>query len=81
MPSQSKPSITLDLHGVRHQEVAEKVENFVFIHQDQMPLEIIYGNSTIMRQLVVTCLKRMGTSYNNGYKNQYGRLLIMAWKS
>ena len=73
-------STTLDLHGVRSRDVESMVENFVLAHQESMPLEIIYGNSTNMYHLVTNCLKRLGVSYNSGYKNQYGRLLVMGQK-
>ena len=74
------PLKTLDLHGVRGKDVENMVENFVLTQQEHMPLEIIYGNSTMMYRLVTRCLKRLGSTYNNGYKNQYGRLLVMGWK-
>ena len=33
----------LDLHGVRHHEVDLKVENFILLNQDQVPLTIVCG--------------------------------------
>lgn len=42
----------LDLHGVRHQDVDLKVENFILLNQDQVPLTIICGNSQRMIDLV-----------------------------
>ena len=67
----------LDLHGIRHENVDALVENFVLNYQDEMPLEIIYGNSPQMRQLVEECLERIQFSYNEGYQNPYGRLLVL----
>ncbi|MCY4644071.1 MAG: hypothetical protein OXB88_05580 [Bacteriovoracales bacterium] len=58
----------------------ELVKNFILMNQEQMPLEIIYGNSTAMYKLLTDCLKSMEVVYNDGYKNQYGRLLILSWK-
>ena len=75
------PLNTLDLHGVRGKDVEDMVENFVLTHQGQMPLEIIYGNSTMMYRLVTHCLERLGLTYNSGYRNQYGRLLVLGWRS
>ena len=72
---------TLDLHGIRHGDVKEAVENFVLLHQDRMPLEIIYGNSVPMYKLVTSVLKHLGFTYNSGYKNQFGRLLVVGYKS
>ena len=42
----------LDLHGVRHHEVDLKVENFILLNQDQVPLTIVCGNSQRMIDLV-----------------------------
>jgi len=40
----------LDLHGVRHHDVERLVENFVLLNE--VPLEIICGNSDRMQDLV-----------------------------
>ena len=72
--------ITLDLHGTKHAEVEETVENFVLLHQEEIPLEIIYGNSVPMRDLVVSVLNRLGLEYSSGYKNQFGRFLVTGWR-
>ena len=69
----------LDLHRVKHEDVVSQVEEFVLFHQDEMPLEIIYGNSQVMRELVEGCLDKMGFSYNEGYQNPYGRLLVVGY--
>ena len=41
----------LDLHGIKHEDVNRVVENFVLLNET--PLNIITGNSTMMRELVV----------------------------
>ena len=69
----------MDLHGVKHEDVDSLVENFVLSHQEEMPLEIIYGNSPSMRQLVEECLERTGFHYNEGYQNPYGRFLVIGY--
>ena len=71
---------TLDLHGIRHADVEEKVKNFILLNQDQMPLEIIYGNSVAMYHILTKCLNQIGVTYSSGYQNQYGRLLALRWK-
>lgn len=68
---------SLDLHGVAHADAADTVENFVLLHQDDLPLEIIYGNSEVMKQLVEGRLKKLAFSFNSGYQNPYGRLLVI----
>lgn len=50
----------LDLHGVRHHEVDLKVENFILLNQDQLPLTIICGNSQRMIDLVKDIIDRIG---------------------
>jgi hypothetical protein len=50
----------LDLHGVRHHEVDLKVENFILLNQDQLPLTIICGNSQRMIDLVKDVIDRIG---------------------
>ena len=49
----------LDLHGVKHEEVDRMVENFLFLNQDDIPLEIVCGNSQRMIDLVLKVLTRV----------------------
>ena len=49
----------LDLHGIKHQEVDRVVENFVFLNQGDVPLEIVCGNSQRMIDLVIEVLTRV----------------------
>lgn len=42
----------LDLHGVKHWEVNVKVMEFVYLNQEEVPLEIIAGNSDKMIKLI-----------------------------
>ena len=70
----------LDLHGIRHEDVNSLVENFILQYQEEMPLEIVYGNSPPMRFLVESCLDNMGFSYNDGYESPYGRLLVIGYR-
>ncbi len=44
----------LDLHGVKHVDVDEMVEDFVL--EKQTPLYIITGNSNTMKNKVITIL-------------------------
>ena len=57
---------TLDLHGVRHNDVDRLVENFILL--EQPPLTIICGNSDRMQELVRKVLNRHNiefTRWNN----------------
>lgn len=49
----------LDLHGVRHYEVDYKVENFILMNQNMLPLTIVCGNSQQMINLVQTVIDRI----------------------
>ena len=53
----------LDLHGIRHDEVDRLVENFVLLNE--IPLNIITGNSLRMRKLVEKVLERHNFIYKN----------------
>ena len=53
----------LDLHKVRHDDVNRLVENFVLLNET--PLNIITGNSTMMRELVVEVLEKHKFVYEN----------------
>ena len=50
---------TLDLHGVKHQDVDSSVENFILMKQNYFPLKIICGNSAKMIHLVEKTLDRL----------------------
>ena len=49
---------TLDLHGIRHDDVERLVENFVLLNEP--PLTIITGNSDKMRDIVLVALNKHG---------------------
>jgi hypothetical protein len=64
----------LDLHGISHNQVDRVVENFVLLHQSQIPLEIICGNSQVMVNLVISILNRIGCE--NFERVDYGTIII-----
>ena len=64
----------LDLHGFKHDQVDIAVENFVLLNQDQIPLEIICGNSQRMIDLVISVLKRIGCE--NYVRIDYGTIMV-----
>tara|TARA_B100000965_G_scaffold18126_1_gene13636 strand:+ start:2064 stop:2291 length:228 start_codon:yes stop_codon:yes gene_type:complete len=70
------PSHVLDLHGVRHHEVDIKVENFVFLNQEEMPLTIICGNSEMMLSLVREVLERSNAEFYDGIGHEYGLIKV-----
>jgi len=56
----------LDLHGLKHTEVYQLVENYVLINQLNCPLKIITGNSDKMKSIVTDVLKTHGFKYSAG---------------
>jgi hypothetical protein len=55
----------LDLHGVRHMDVAEEVLDFVLRYQKELPLMIICGNSNQMIKIVTTELNKNSFTYSS----------------
>ena len=69
----NQSNITIDLHGMKHNEVFIVVEDFVLNNQNQFPLKIITGNSHKTKSIVINVLKKhnfnysIGDYYNLGY--------------
>ncbi|MBD63222.1 MAG: hypothetical protein CMD68_03980 [Gammaproteobacteria bacterium] len=41
----------LDLHGIKHHDVEDEILDFVYKHQDKLPLIIVCGNSNKMIEI------------------------------
>ena len=67
----------LDLHGVFHSEVRDKVENFVLLHSTQLPIRIITGDSTRMRNLTINILERHKFTYHIPPYN-HGEIIVLS---
>tara|TARA_B100000073_G_C23525103_1_gene489646 strand:- start:98 stop:313 length:216 start_codon:yes stop_codon:yes gene_type:complete len=64
----------LDLHGIKHADVQILVEDWVLVHQTEVPLRIICGNSAKMIQLVDEVLtQKLDIEYRMW---QYGVIVI-----
>ena len=64
----------LDLHGIKHQDVQILVEDWVLVHQTEVPLRIICGNSAKMIQLVDEVLtQKLDIEYRMW---QYGVIVV-----
>ena len=64
---------SLDLHGVSHQEAKIEVIDFVFRFQEELPLKVICGNSSMMINLAKNALEENNISYDSP---RYGILRI-----
>ena len=63
--------VTFDCHGLTYLEVEDKLENWLLMNQDKMPVEIITGDSDKMRLIAKQALDKHGFQYyvphwNNG---------------
>jgi len=65
---------TLDLHGVRHEEVERLLENFILLNKP--PLKVITGNSDYMRAE----LENFCSKHNIAYERwaNWGEYTILA---
>ena len=57
---------TLDLHGIKHEDVDRLVENFVLLKEP--PLTIVCGNSDRMIELVRNKLDEMYDNHKIGWQ-------------
>ena len=67
----------LDLHGVFHSEVRDKVENFVLLHSTHLPVRIITGDSNRMRNLTENILKKHNFVYEIPAHNP-GEIIVLS---
>ena len=65
--------LTLDLHGIRHHDVDRLVENFILLNQNNLPLNIICGNSVKMIGLVKSVIKRIQCET---YEPRFGIIIV-----
>ncbi len=61
------------MHGVRHYEVKDIVEDFVLNNQENLPLIIICGNSSKMITLVTEALTEINVNFE---ETRYGRIRV-----
>ena len=64
----------LDLHGLKHREVPIKVENFVLLNQQSLPLEIVCGKSQKMIEIVTDVLD--GIDCDNYIIKDFGSIIV-----
>ncbi len=55
----------LDLHGIKHRDVDKEVLDFIYQHQDLLPLIIICGNSNKMISIVTLALKKVDIKFSS----------------
>ena len=65
----------LDLHKKRHDEAEILTENFIFLNE--LPLEIITGNSERMRSIVQKVLKGYQFKYYRKCHTNHGSIVVI----
>jgi len=55
----------LDLHGIKHIDVDNEILDFIFQHQDQLPLIIICGNSNKMIEIASIVLNKASIDFSS----------------
>ena len=71
--SKEKGILHLDLHGISHEDAEIEVQDFCLRYQDQLPLNIICGNSAQMIKIAKNALEENNISYDSP---RYGILRI-----
>ena len=66
---------TLDLHGIKHKEVDEKVRRF--LNFTELPCEIITGNSPQMKKIVKNIIHEYQWFCYERDSYNYGTLIIV----
>lgn len=68
---------TLDLHGVKHAEVAKLMDQFIWeqMNKKSKEIEIITGLSQTMKDVVIKNLKDYEFTFNEAWNNP-GKLIV-----
>lgn len=65
----------LDLHGLYHYQVRDEVENFILTNAKKLPIRIITGNSTFMKNLTENLLDKHKFEYHTPAHNA-GEIIV-----
>jgi|7_EtaG_2_1085326.scaffolds.fasta_scaffold01116_11 hypothetical protein len=68
--------LTLDLHGILHDEVNRTVFNFVFSNSQNIPLRVVTGNSNRMRDIAIKAVEELGYSWHHEHWIESGAIII-----
>ena len=72
--SKERGILHLDLHGISHLDAGIEVRDFCFRYQDQLPLNIICGNSAQMIKIAKDELLSMDAIYD---EPRYGIVRVL----
>ena len=73
-----KNNTEIDLHGLTHGEVEDKLENWLILQYNlgNFPLHVLTGNSSRMKQLVELSAERRGFEVSEPLDGNSGVLLV-----
>ena len=59
--------VEIDLHGLKHQEVNQGLENKILLHYNMgnFPIRVITGNSLLMKKIVSTAIENLKFKESN----------------
>jgi len=68
----------VDLHGMKHEEVESKLENWLILHYNigNFPIKVITGNSERMKEIVKESAYRRGFKTTNPLDGNTGVLIV-----
>ena len=69
----------LDLHGLKHFQVRDEVENFVLLNSTELPIRIIIGSSMRMKNLTENILYKHNFEYETPAHNA-GEIIVLSDK-
>lgn len=72
--SKEKGILHLDLHGISHIDAEIEVQDFCLRYQDQLPLNIICGNSAQMIKIAKNALQILNIEFD---EPRYGIVRVM----
>jgi len=68
----------LDLHGLKHEEVEDKLANLLILHynMNNFPVEIITGKSDKMKKIVRRIVKEHGFTEDDFWNDNPGTIIL-----
>ena len=74
--------MTIDLHGIQHRDVTILLENTILpLTINKFPVNIITGNSNLMKQIVIEFLITHNFSYIIGDSVNKGYIKVLNYES
>jgi len=74
----SRKMTELDLHGLKHEEVEDKLANLLILHynMNNFPVKIITGKSDKMKKIVRRIVKEHGFTEDDFWNDNPGTIIL-----